>query len=427
MARLALVLAWAVAAVDVIAADSLPLAYPIGEGPLAAQLSGIDPEWNFSFRSGGKVRVIAAADLAYWGRYRDAEAGPQVLLTDGGIVRADVLLVDERQIVLGDASGLARGMWDESSLPRESVKAIVLQPPAARADRDRLFRELRSYSAAEDCLWLVGGESIRGAVVAAPRLGRFAPNQAEGQRETYQLARRPATDPLVVPAANVVAVNFGSGPVQRKRQRAGTWLGLNEGSLICCSALRTKGNVLSIELAAGGELKTSVTGRDDPDKRFWDAVTYAEPASPRVQWLSDQTSAAYKQIPFLSVERPLGIDESALGTRLRAGQAMFRKGIGMPSASRVAYDVAGYRQFQAELAIDDAAGLSGSVVFKVLLDDSATQWRVAHQSPVVRGADAPLPITVDLKGASRMALIVEFADRGDEGDYADWLQARLVK
>src|SRR3954454_25204843 len=80
------------AARAVAAADPLPMAYPIGEPPLAARLSGIDPEWNFSFRSGGKVRVIAAADLAYWGRYRDTEAGPQIVLTDGGIVRADVLL-----------------------------------------------------------------------------------------------------------------------------------------------------------------------------------------------------------------------------------------------------------------------------------------------------------------------------------------------
>src|SRR2546423_9480552 len=79
------------------AAEPGPIAYPVGEPPLAAQLSGIDPEWNFSFKAGGKVRVMAAGELAYWGRFRDAEAGPQVLLADGGIVCADVLLVDEAQ------------------------------------------------------------------------------------------------------------------------------------------------------------------------------------------------------------------------------------------------------------------------------------------------------------------------------------------
>jgi hypothetical protein len=99
----------------------------------------------------------------------------------------------------------------------------------------------------------------------------------------------------------------------------------------------------------------------------------------------------------------------------------------MPSASRVAYDVAGYRKFQAELAVDDAAGLRGSVIFKVLLEGQAGGWQAAYESPTIRGGDPPLAMSLDLKGALRMALIIDFADRGDECDYADWLCARLVR
>ena len=78
--------------------------------------------------------MVAAANLAYWGRYSDVETGPQIVLSDGGVVRADVLLLDDKQLVLGDATGLGRGFWDESSLPHDAVRAILLQPPAA-ADR----------------------------------------------------------------------------------------------------------------------------------------------------------------------------------------------------------------------------------------------------------------------------------------------------
>jgi hypothetical protein len=99
----------------------------------------------------------------------------------------------------------------------------------------------------------------------------------------------------------------------------------------------------------------------------------------------------------------------------------------MPSASRLAYDVAGYRKFEAEIAIDDAAGLAGSVVFKVVLEAEPGNWATAYESPVVRGGDAPIPISVDLKGAGRMALLVDFADRGDVCDHANWLHARLTK
>ena len=33
---------------------------------------------------------------------------------------------------------------------------------------------------------------------------------------------------------------------------------------------------------------------------------------------------------------------------------------------------------------------------------------------------------VDVSGVKRLRLVVDFADRGDELDYADWLEARLV-
>src|SRR5207249_352656 len=154
-------------------------------------------------------------------------------------------------------------------------------------------------------------------------------------------------------------------------------------------------------------------------------VIYLEPAAPRVKWISELPTLGYKQIPFISVERSVGIDQSVLGTRLRAGGAVFRQGLGMPSASRLAFDVTGYRKFEAEIAIDEAAGLSGSVVFKVVRETIPGQWQAAYESPIVRGGDPPLPISVDLAGAARIALLVEFADRGDECDYADWLNARV--
>src|SRR5439155_11766486 len=102
------------------------VAFPVAEGSFAAQLAGIDREWNVSFRAAGKVRVMGAGELAYWGRWREVEAGPQIILSDGGVIRADVLLVDEKQLVLGDATGLGRGFWEESALPRQAVRAMML-------------------------------------------------------------------------------------------------------------------------------------------------------------------------------------------------------------------------------------------------------------------------------------------------------------
>ncbi|HMC10269.1 MAG TPA: hypothetical protein VKH44_03225, partial [Pirellulaceae bacterium] len=259
------------------------MAFPVAEPPFPAQLAGIDREWNLSFKTAGKVRVVAATDLAYWGRCRDAEAGPQIILADGGVIRADALLIDDKQLVVGDATGLGRGLWDESLLPRDAVRAILLQPPAAAADRDRLSKELAGYAAADDRLLLFGGETIVGMLLSSPRLGHFTRADAKSGSESFQIIRRGGSRPLVVPAAKVVAVSFSSAVASSPASgRTPAWLGLTDGSLVRAAAVNAKGDVVTVALAAGGELKTTLSGRDDPDKRFWDAITSVEPASPRI-------------------------------------------------------------------------------------------------------------------------------------------------
>jgi hypothetical protein len=99
----------------------------------------------------------------------------------------------------------------------------------------------------------------------------------------------------------------------------------------------------------------------------------------------------------------------------------------MHSTSRLAYALdRPYRRLAAELAIDDATDGGGSVVFRVLCDGTDGGWRDAYRSPTIRGGDPPLPIDIDLTGAKRLVLIVEFADRGDQLDHANWLDARLI-
>jgi len=38
-----------------------------------------------------------------------------------------------------------------------------------------------------------------------------------------------------------------------------------------------------------------------------------------------------------------------------------------------------------------------------------------------------VPARVDLAGAKRLDLVIDFADRADELDHADWLDARLIR
>ena len=100
----------------------------------------------------------------------------------------------------------------------------------------------------------------------------------------------------------------------------------------------------------------------------------------------------------------------------------------MHSSSRLAYETGGhYRELQAEVAIDDCAQRQGSVIYRVYVQTESDEWSMAYESAVVRGGEPTVPIRVDVHQAQRVALIVDYADRADQWDHANWLNARLVK
>ena len=78
------------------------------------------------------------------------------------------------------------------------------------------------------------------------------------------------------------------------------------------------------------------------------------------------------------------------------GGRRYLKGIGMHSASRLTYRLDGkYRRFDAAVALDDSAGNGGSVTFGVyVLRDGS--WKEAYTSGIVRGGEAPRPVSVDV-------------------------------
>jgi hypothetical protein len=153
-----------------------------------------------------------------------------------------------------------------------------------------------------------------------------------------------------------------------------------------------------------------------------------QPLGGRVVYLSDLKPSSYRHIPFLEMAWRYQADTSVLGSTLRAGNQIYAKGLGMHSPSRISYELEGpWRQFRAEAAVDAEAGTRGSVTFRVFTDDGSGNWQPQAKTEILRGGDPPVPIAVDLAGAKRLSLLVDFADRGDELDHADWLNARLVR
>jgi len=390
-------------------------------------LIGIDAEWNLTFQIGDKATVVPASDVAYWGRYRDVETGPQVLLRDGSILRADVLDLNADTVAIGDATGLGRCLWEDTSLPRGAVSGVLLQPPADALARDKLIDRIQTYKLREDQLLLTGGESVSGKLMSSPRSGRFL-QADEMPADVYRLSRKGTEATLDVPVGKVVAILLGGVSAAPNQSEKGVQLGFRDGSLIQARQIATAGDAIRFNLQGEGFVSAPIDQPDEEASTIWRQIAWVQPTSSRLQYLSDLKPLGYKHIPLLALDWPYGENRNVLGGRLRSGQSIYSKGVGMHTVSRLAYDLEGkYRHFMADVALDDAAGLQGSVAFKVLVERAPNKWDSAYESPVVHGGDPPLPISVNLTGARRIALIVDYADRADEQDHANWLMARLIE
>ncbi len=201
-----------------------------------------------------------------------------------------------------------------------------------------------------------------------------------------------------------------SAPAQTQPNR--TLVGLRDGSRVSVGEL----------IASDREVQLTM-----PDKTVWklpaDAIVFLQPLSGKAKYLSDMTAEGYRHLPFLSQAWPYRNDANVAGTQLRAGGHPHAKGIGMHSAARLTYRLdKRFRRFAADAALDDQVGDGGACVFGVYVDD-----KLAWKSDMIRGGMQPVPVEVDVEGAKRLSLIVEFGERGDELDRANWLDARLIE
>jgi alpha-galactosidase len=147
---------------------------------------------------------------------------------------------------------------------------------------------------------------------------------------------------------------------------------------------------------------------------FKGALCAAEPAT---AWLSD--------LDLTRVRQSLGRahkDKSFGNKPLSIGGTVFARGIGMHSEASFELQVhPGAEKFIAAVGVDDAVGKNGCVEFEVYAD-SKQIW----VSGPMRGGDPAKPVEVDLKGISRLLLVVSDGGDGAGYDHADWVDARVI-
>ncbi len=370
----------------------LPQAVPVEGPPFRAAIAAIDQHAQVTFAIGDRRSVLPASALVQWGECPEPARGPLLVLADGSFLAAEILSADKQTLSADSA------VFGELKVPVELVAGVLFQSPSERGRRDLLLDRVAAATGDSDRVLLANEDEISGTI-----------RRIRDRKIHIETGVGPVDVDVRRTRAVIYAPAFRrAGPGGRPHVLAA----FNDGSVL--AALELTLDEKSAAATIPGGLKFSAAAKDLAGVEFLGG---------RATYLSDIRPADYRSIPYLTLKWPYHTDRSVLGARLRGGGRVYLKGLGMHSAARLTYLLTEpFRRFQAELAIDDETGGRGSVGFRVFVDG-----RQVYTSAVVRGGQAPLPISVDLKGAKRLDLVIDFADRGDEFDHADWLDARLIR
>ncbi len=374
-----------------------PLAVPVDGEPFLARLTSVDAQGKLGFDVAGKRQTLAAADLVSWGQPAELRKGPILVLADGGYLPADVVAADKADLSVDSAR------LGTLKLPLDSLAGIVFRPPPHPAEMDALLDRVARGQGQTDRLILDNGDELTGLIEAE-------------SLASDKVKIKGNLGPVEVPvgrAGHVVALVFN--PALRQQlaaQAAAGWIGLGDGTRLLAARLRLEGDGLELTTPSGAKWKAAAKD-----------LVFLMPQTGRAVFLSDIRPDEYRFLPYLETKWPYKTDRNVTGGQLRCGGRLYLKGLGVHSAARFSYLLdRPWSRFQAEVGIDDSTGGLGSVGFRVFVDG-----KQKYSSPPIRGGMSPQTVSIDLAGAKRLDLVVDYGEAGDVMDHADWLGARLVK
>jgi hypothetical protein len=378
-----------------------PLVKPIEGKPFPADLTFLGNDGSLIFSIEGKPKQLPLAELVSWGAPLEPRRGPLIVFADGGLLAADVLGADKDRLEVDSE------LFGRMKLPLDSLSGVIFRLPGAVGQRDRLLERLGSASGDSDRLLLDNNDELSGTLDGIDE--KLAKLQTEAGPANVELAR-----------VNAIIYNPQlKGKPEEKSSHI--WFGFYDGSRMLAKT------VSPLPLGEGQGIKAEPTLQftvfNQPWKTALKNLVFVQPLSGRAVYLSQFNPLEYRHVPYLSIAWPYAIDHNVQGGLLRVGGRLYLKGIGLHSAARLSYDLPlGVVRFQAEAALDDSVAGDGSVRYRVFVDGKET-----FTSPTIRGGMAPVPIDIDVSGGKRIDLVIDYADRADVQDHADWLNARLIR
>lgn len=349
----------------------------------------------------GEHRIIPTADLISIVR-TDAEAQSEQWGRSIGRDGVALEMVGGDRVIgrVGDSASdsvsVETEQWGILAVPLERLAGMLFSAGGspAFADSVRWFR--RDSDSVDDRLLLTNGDVVRGFIAGV-------------SREGVQLEIGDEVN--TVPLRLAVAARLVHPPADRLK------------GLHAAISLRDGQRLTVVEWDwAGGRISAKAASGESVAPAFGELRSIAFQGG-RWEWLSARNPSSSQHIPMLSVEWKHVLDGSVLGGPLRVAGEPYEKGIGVHSKSVLAYELDGaYREFVTSFGMDDQSGRMANAQAVIMVDGQQRFERSDVVAGMLHG-----PIRVDVTGARRLELVVDFGLNGDIQDRFDWIEPGLVK
>lgn len=251
--------------------------------------------------------------------------------------------------------------------------------------------------AVQDVVRLTNGDAVQGIVVLIDRTGFLIETDVGQQLVPHEVVS--AVD--MVPAA---ARSSNSDLTVKVRTADGCVLTTDRIDWMDGGRLRIRvaDNVLELPVAMVGAVE--VTGS------HW-------------VWLTSQSPAEFRHTPMFSIAWPYRIGRNVRGWPIRVGGRTYEQGIGVHSASALTYELdGGYEQFVTHYGLDDDCGALADVAVEIRIDGE-----IRHRAEDVVVGTLHGPVRIDVRGAKRLELIVQFGRHAAIQDRFNWVESALIR
>ncbi|HHK41925.1 MAG TPA: hypothetical protein ENJ50_05850, partial [Planctomycetaceae bacterium] len=338
----------------------------------------LESDWTLQGESpSGKV-TRKPSEWFSWGAYRPAMAGHHVLLTDGSQWVGQVLAVSQSWVVVSSQ------LWGTLRIPRKYVCAIVVSPPLPWAARDAIWRELLERASERDRVLLQDDDAWDGELRLEASLPSRLPLYWPGVSFAID-----GGQVVQLEARRIRAIRF-AGPAAGEATGTSGVVAFRDGTRCRVREAELDGSRVRLELASGWQ----VSGESE---RFLPGIAYLR--SPPIGWrvLEEERIRDRRHVPMLTRKIEPRWGRSVLGSRLKVADSEYGWGVGVLGRSRLVVDVPSEARVLAGAAgVDDRALEAGSVIFRVYVMERGGEWRLAAESPRLRGGDEPWRFGVDV-------------------------------